>query len=87
MVRSMKFSGGRVRQGRAEICRSPIPEAPLPPQTRLRDEPESNDETQDIGAAAAQEAMGGDVVGEGQTNTGSIAVMIGRDFSLMDCRW
>ncbi|XP_042946294.1 uncharacterized protein LOC122279604 [Carya illinoinensis] len=69
MVRSMKFRGGRVRQGRVEICHSPIPEAPLPPQTRLRDELESNDETQDIGAAAAQEAMGGDVVGEGQTTT------------------
>ena len=69
MVRSIKFRGGRVRHGRVELNSSPV-QAVLPPRTVLRDEPESNDSTKDVGALVPQEVLGGNQVGEEPQHTG-----------------
>ncbi|KAG6694973.1 hypothetical protein I3842_09G073700 [Carya illinoinensis] len=68
MVRSIKFRGGRVRHGRVALNSSPV-QAALPPRTVLRDEPESNDSTQDVGALVPQEVLGGNQVGEKPSTT------------------
>ncbi|KAG7989098.1 hypothetical protein I3843_03G220800 [Carya illinoinensis] len=56
MRRSIKFRGGRVRHGRAEICRSQEQEPEAPdPRTMLRDEPLPDDSTEDVGGAVQTE--------------------------------
>ncbi|KAG2664953.1 hypothetical protein I3760_16G106700 [Carya illinoinensis] len=63
--RSIKFREGRVRHGRAEICRSQERELEAPdPRTMLRDELEPDDSTEDVGGAGTEGALGGEEVEE-----------------------
>ncbi|KAG2717998.1 hypothetical protein I3760_03G200600 [Carya illinoinensis] len=64
-VRSVKFRGGRVPHGPAVIASSLEAEV-LPPRTTLRDEPDSNESTQDVGGAGAQEGLALADIGQGQ---------------------
>lgn len=60
---------GRPRHSRPIICSSPDVEA-LPPRTILRDEPNSNESTQDVGGASVQESMDVAQGGKGNINAG-----------------